>query len=180
MLKVNAEFFQEDLIENVELTANIGEDESEAPICLSKGNEVEEVDPHEIKGSSRRRTDIECEGFDEEEEYTSDECEDDDEDEAELDISYGAWSTIGLQFWEEEEPWEGFVCGISFWFFLYAFSFSSRFGFWSFLYASSSSNRLGSVHTFSSYSSRTECFRIANFFGRCIYGLSSTLKFTLS
>ncbi|MQM04206.1 hypothetical protein Taro_036999 [Colocasia esculenta] len=25
---------------------------------------------------------------------------------------YGAWSTIGLQFREEEQPWEGFVCGI--------------------------------------------------------------------
>ncbi|MQL79912.1 hypothetical protein Taro_012357 [Colocasia esculenta] len=48
---------------------------------------LEEVDPHEIKGSSGRRTDIECESSDEEEEYTSDECEDDDEDGAELDIS---------------------------------------------------------------------------------------------
>ncbi|MQL84804.1 hypothetical protein Taro_017318 [Colocasia esculenta] len=66
---------------------HIGEDESEAPVSLSKGNEVEEVDPHEIKGSSGRRTDIECESSDEEEEYTSDECEDDDEDGAELDIS---------------------------------------------------------------------------------------------
>ncbi|MQL69638.1 hypothetical protein Taro_001919 [Colocasia esculenta] len=110
--EVNAEFFQEDLVEDVELTAHIGEDESEVPIYLSKGNVVEEVDPHEIIGSSGRRTYIECEGFDEEEEYTNDECEDDDEDGAELDISYGAWSMTGLQFWEEEQLWEGFVCGI--------------------------------------------------------------------
>ncbi|MQL99045.1 hypothetical protein Taro_031768 [Colocasia esculenta] len=26
---------------------------------------------------------------------------------------YGAWSMIGLQFWEEEQSWEGFVCDIS-------------------------------------------------------------------
>ncbi|MQL98969.1 hypothetical protein Taro_031683, partial [Colocasia esculenta] len=122
--EVNAELFQEDLVENVELTTHIGEDEFEAPISLSQGNEVEEVDPCEIKGSIGRRTDIECESSDEEEEYTSDECEDDDEDEVELDISssseeeiYGAWSTTGLQFWEEP-PWEGFVPGISFWFFV--------------------------------------------------------------
>ncbi|MQM21840.1 hypothetical protein Taro_054885 [Colocasia esculenta] len=68
-----------------------------------------------MKGSSGRPTNIECESSDEEEEYTSDECEDDDEDGVELDISYSAWSTIGLQFWEEP-PWEGFVPGISFWF----------------------------------------------------------------
>ncbi|MQM11645.1 hypothetical protein Taro_044554 [Colocasia esculenta] len=79
--EVNAEFFQEDFAENVELTTHIGEDEYEAPISLSQGNEVEVVDPHEVKGSSERRTDIECESFDEDEEYTSDECEDDDEDE---------------------------------------------------------------------------------------------------
>ncbi|MQM18649.1 hypothetical protein Taro_051644, partial [Colocasia esculenta] len=125
--EVNAEFFQEDLVENVELTAHIGEDESEVPISLSQGNEVEEVDPREIKGSSGRRTDIECESSDEEEEYTSDECEDDDEDGAELDISYGAWSTIVLQFLEEQ-AWEGFVPSI-------------RFGCWSFLYVSSCSNK---------------------------------------
>ncbi|MQL83636.1 hypothetical protein Taro_016121 [Colocasia esculenta] len=64
-----------------------------------------------MKGSSEGRTDIECESSDEEEEYTSDECEDDDDDEVELDISYGAWSTIGHQFWEGP-PWEGFVPGI--------------------------------------------------------------------
>ncbi|MQM16458.1 hypothetical protein Taro_049415 [Colocasia esculenta] len=76
------------MAKKTQLTAHTGEDESEAPICLSKGNEVEEVDPHEIKGSSGRRTYIECEGSDEEEEYTSDECvDDDDEDGAELDIS---------------------------------------------------------------------------------------------
>ncbi|MQM01517.1 hypothetical protein Taro_034277 [Colocasia esculenta] len=78
-----------------ELTAHIGEDESEAPISLSKGNEVKEVDPHEIKWSSGRQTDIECESSDEEVEYTSDECEDDDEDGAELDISSSS----------EEEIW---------------------------------------------------------------------------
>ncbi|MQL70449.1 hypothetical protein Taro_002769 [Colocasia esculenta] len=69
--EVNAEFFQEDFVEDVELTTHTGEDESEAPIYLSKGNEIEEVDPHEIKGSSGRRTDIECEGSDKEEEYTN-------------------------------------------------------------------------------------------------------------
>ncbi|MQL67836.1 hypothetical protein Taro_000123 [Colocasia esculenta] len=63
------------------LTTHIGEDESEAPISLSQGNEVEEVDRREMKGRSERPTDIECESSDEEEEYTSDECEDDDEDE---------------------------------------------------------------------------------------------------
>ncbi|MQM14506.1 hypothetical protein Taro_047437 [Colocasia esculenta] len=65
-----------------------------------------------MKGSSERPTYIECESSDEEEEYTSDECEDDDEDGVELDISYGAWSTIGRQFWEGP-LWEGFVLGIS-------------------------------------------------------------------
>ncbi|MQM22774.1 hypothetical protein Taro_055831 [Colocasia esculenta] len=77
---------------HVELTAHTGVDESEEPICLSKENEVEEVDPHEIKGSSGRRINIDVgqvfgEDSDEEEEYTSDECEDDDEDGAKLDIS---------------------------------------------------------------------------------------------
>ncbi|MQL74207.1 hypothetical protein Taro_006583 [Colocasia esculenta] len=43
-----------------------------------------------MKGSSGRPTDIECESSDEEEEYTSDECEDDDEDVVELDISINA------------------------------------------------------------------------------------------
>ncbi|MQM09579.1 hypothetical protein Taro_042455, partial [Colocasia esculenta] len=90
--EVNAKFFQEDLVEDVELTVHTGVDEYEEPIYLSKGNEVEEVDPHEIKGSSGRLTDIDLgqvsgEDSDEEEEYTSDECEDDDEDGAELDIS---------------------------------------------------------------------------------------------
>ncbi|MQL67865.1 hypothetical protein Taro_000133 [Colocasia esculenta] len=89
--EVNVEFFQ-DLVDDVELIAHTGVDESKEPICLSKGNEVEEVDPHEIKGTSGRRTDIDVgqvssEDSDEEEEYTSDECEDDDEDGAELDIS---------------------------------------------------------------------------------------------
>ncbi|MQL99995.1 hypothetical protein Taro_032726, partial [Colocasia esculenta] len=93
--EVNAKFFQEDLVDDVELTTHIGVDEFEEPICLSKGNEVEEVDPHEIKGSSGRRTNIDVgqvsgEDSDEEEEYTSDECEDDDKDGAELDISF--WS----------------------------------------------------------------------------------------
>ncbi|MQM22010.1 hypothetical protein Taro_055057 [Colocasia esculenta] len=91
--------------------------------------------------SSERRTNIECEGSDKEEEYTSDECEDVDEDGVKLDISYGVWSTTELQLWEEEQPWEGFVCDISF---------------WSFLCASSSSSRLGSLYTFSSYSSRPD------------------------
>ncbi|MQM05713.1 hypothetical protein Taro_038528 [Colocasia esculenta] len=59
---------------------------------------------------------------------------------------YGAWSMIGLQFWEEQ-LWEGFVCGISFWFFLCPSSCSS-----------------------SSCSSRIECFRTSSFFGWCIYG----------
>ncbi|MQL77419.1 hypothetical protein Taro_009820 [Colocasia esculenta] len=62
------------------LTAHIGEDESEAQISLSQGNDVEEVHTREMKGSSGRPTDIECESSDEEDEYTSDECEDDDED----------------------------------------------------------------------------------------------------
>ncbi|MQL83730.1 hypothetical protein Taro_016218, partial [Colocasia esculenta] len=65
------------------------------PISLSKGNENEEVNPHEIKGSSGRRTNIEYESSDQEEEYTSDKCEDDDEDGAELDISSSS----------EEEIW---------------------------------------------------------------------------
>ncbi|MQL84141.1 hypothetical protein Taro_016644 [Colocasia esculenta] len=81
---------------HVELTAHTIVDESEVPICLSKGNEVEEVDPHEIKWSSGRRTDIECEGSDEEEEYTSDECEDDDEDGVELDISSSSEEEIDI------------------------------------------------------------------------------------
>ena len=85
--EINAEFFQEDFVEDVELTTHIGEDESEAPMSLSHGNEVEEVDPREMKDSSARRTDIEYESSGEEEEYTSDECEDDDEDGVELDIS---------------------------------------------------------------------------------------------
>ncbi|MQM11354.1 hypothetical protein Taro_044261 [Colocasia esculenta] len=84
--EVNAEFFQEDLVDDVELTAHTGVDKSEEPIFLSKGNEVEEVDPHEIKWSSGRRTNIDVDS-DEKEEYTGDECEDDDEDGAELDIS---------------------------------------------------------------------------------------------
>ncbi|MQL85038.1 hypothetical protein Taro_017552 [Colocasia esculenta] len=84
--EVNAEFFQEDLADVVELTTHTRVDESEEPISLSKGNEVEEVDPHEIKGSSGRQIDIDVDS-NEEEEYTSDECEDDDEDVAELDIS---------------------------------------------------------------------------------------------
>ncbi|MQM19166.1 hypothetical protein Taro_052167 [Colocasia esculenta] len=50
--EVNTEFFQEDFVDDVDLTAHIGVHESKEPICLSKGNEVEEVDPHEIKGSS--------------------------------------------------------------------------------------------------------------------------------
>ncbi|MQL80550.1 hypothetical protein Taro_013012 [Colocasia esculenta] len=41
---------------------------------------------------------------------------------------------------------------------------------WSFLCASSSSSMLGSIYTFSSYSSRIECFRTSSFFGWCIYG----------
>ncbi|MQM08749.1 hypothetical protein Taro_041606 [Colocasia esculenta] len=93
--EVNAEFFQEDLVDDVELTAHTGVDESEESICLSKENEVEEVDSHKIKGSSGRRINIDVgqvsdEDSDEEEEYTSDECEDDDEDGAELDISLGS------------------------------------------------------------------------------------------
>ncbi|MQM10208.1 hypothetical protein Taro_043105 [Colocasia esculenta] len=154
---VNAKFFQEDLVEDVELTAHTGVDESKEPICLSKGNEVEEVDPHEIKGSIGRRTDIDVgqvsgEDSNEEEEYTSDECEDDDEDGAELDISYGAWSTIGLQFWEEDEQWEGFLCGIKLGSVYTSSSYSRNF--WSFFCASSSDIMLGSVYTSSSYSSR--------------------------
>ncbi|MQL86172.1 hypothetical protein Taro_018700 [Colocasia esculenta] len=39
---------------------------------------------------------------------------------------YGVWSTIGLQFWEEQ-LWEGFVQGISFWFFICPSSCSSRY-----------------------------------------------------
>ncbi|MQM13467.1 hypothetical protein Taro_046392 [Colocasia esculenta] len=39
---------------------------------------------------------------------------------------YGAWSTIGLQFWEEQ-PWEGFVGSISCWSFVYPSSYSSRY-----------------------------------------------------
>ncbi|MQL68358.1 hypothetical protein Taro_000644 [Colocasia esculenta] len=54
-------------------------------------------------------------------------------------LGYDAWSTIGLQFWKDEQPWEGFVYGISFWSFLCASSSSSSL--WSFLCASSSSNR---------------------------------------
>ncbi|MQL97184.1 hypothetical protein Taro_029870 [Colocasia esculenta] len=73
------------MVEDVELTTHIGVDESEEPICLSKGNEIEEVDPHEIKGSSGSHANIDVgqvsgEDSDVEEEYTSDECEDDDED----------------------------------------------------------------------------------------------------
>ncbi|MQL88470.1 hypothetical protein Taro_021031 [Colocasia esculenta] len=143
--EVNAEFFQEDLVEDVELTTHTGVDESEEPICLSKGNEVEEVNPHEIKGSSGRRTYIDVgqvsgEDYDEEEEYTSDECENDDEDEAELDISFWSFfcdSSSGSRF--------GSVYTSS--------SYSSSF--WAFFCASSSGSRLGSVYTSSSsYNSR--------------------------
>ncbi|MQL82087.1 hypothetical protein Taro_014552 [Colocasia esculenta] len=38
---------------------------------------------------------------------------------------YGAWSTIGLQFWEGT-PWEGFVPGISFWFSVCPSSYGNR------------------------------------------------------
>ncbi|MQM09464.1 hypothetical protein Taro_042337 [Colocasia esculenta] len=93
--EVNIEIFQEDLVDDVELTTHTRVDESEELICLSKGNEVEEVDPYEIKESSGRQIDIDVgqvfgEDSDEVEEYNSDECEDDDEYGVELDISF--WS----------------------------------------------------------------------------------------
>ncbi|MQM08917.1 hypothetical protein Taro_041772 [Colocasia esculenta] len=80
------------MAKKTQFIAHTGVDESEEPICLSKGNKVEEVDPHERKGSSGRRTNIDVgqvygEDSDEEEEHTSDEFEDNDEDGAELDIS---------------------------------------------------------------------------------------------
>ncbi|MQM07948.1 hypothetical protein Taro_040795 [Colocasia esculenta] len=89
------------MAKKMQLTAHTGVHESEEPICLSKGNEVEEVDPHEIKGSNGRRTDIDVgqvsgEDSDEEEEHTSDECEDGDEDGVELDISLSSEEEIDI------------------------------------------------------------------------------------
>ncbi|MQM07072.1 hypothetical protein Taro_039907 [Colocasia esculenta] len=76
-LVVNAEFFQSDLADDVELSAS--SDESVEPLSLSKENEAEDVNP--------QQNEIQLGDFDEEE-HTSDQDESDTEDDnVEFDIS---------------------------------------------------------------------------------------------
>ncbi|MQM21633.1 hypothetical protein Taro_054677 [Colocasia esculenta] len=93
-LDINAEFFQSDLADDVELPAS--SDESVEPLSLSKENEVEEIDPEQLE--------IQL-GVSDEEEYTSDENEYDNDDvNAEFDISPTSEDEMeNLKIWFEDD-----------------------------------------------------------------------------